>query len=241
MRILIVDDEPLARARLRGLLTREGDIEVIGEAENGQDALYACDVRNPDLLLLDIHMPGMDGLDVARQLAQKPAPPLIVFCTAYDNHALSAFEHAALDYLVKPVRPERLSLSLQRARERLGQQPAVPATQQVRSQLCARLGGHMRLIPVSNILYMQAEEKYVVVHHSKGQDLVDESLKSLEEEFGERFLRIHRNCLVARHALKELRRDPAGHAQVLLQGVEKPLDVSRRSLPDLKRIMQSWG
>lgn len=239
MKILIVDDEPLARARIRGLLARESGIEIVAEAADGRAALLACDTYHPDLVMLDIRMPGMDGLEVARVLARQPAPPLLVFCTAYDEHALLAFENAALDYLVKPVRAERLAETLRRARSRLG--VAAPSDQpQARTQICAKLGGQMRLIPVADIRYVQAEEKYVVVHHAGGEDLIEESLKSLEEEFGERFLRIHRNCLIARDALKELRRDIDGRAQVVLHGVERPLDVSRRTLADVKEAMKGW-
>ena len=238
MRVVIVDDEPLARSRLRGLLSREADVDVVAEAGDGKAALLVCDTHRPDLVVLDIRMPGMDGLEVARQLAKQTSPPLLVFCTAFDAHALSAFETAALDYLVKPVRPERLAEALRRARLRLGLAPVLSGDKQARTQLCAKLGGHLRLIPVSDIRYLQAEEKYVVVHHANGEDLIEESLKSLEEEFGDRFLRIHRNCLVARDALKELRRDADGHAQAILHGVERPLDVSRRCLTELREAIR---
>lgn len=237
MRVVIVDDEPLARSRLRGLLSRESDVDVVAEAGDGHAALRVCDTHRPDLVMLDIRMPGMDGLEVARQLAKQASPPLLVFCTAFDAHALSAFETNALDYLVKPVRPERLAEALRRARTRLGLTPVLSDDKQARTQLCAKLGGHLRLIPVADIHYLQAEEKYVVVHHANGEDLIEESLKSLEEEFGGRFLRIHRNCLIARDSLKELRRDADGHAQAILHGVERPLDVSRRCLADLREAM----
>ena len=238
MRVVIVDDEPLARSRLRGLLSRESDVDVVAEAGDGHAALRVCDTHRPDLVMLDIRMPGMDGLEVARQLAKQASPPLLVFCTAFDAHALSAFETNALDYLVKPVRPERLAEALRRARTRLGLTPVLSDDKQARTQLCAKLGGHLRLIPVADIHYLQAEEKYVVVHHANGEDLIEESLKSLEEEFGGRFLRIHRNCLIARDSLKELRRDADGHAQAILHGVERPLDVSRRCLADLREAMR---
>src|SRR5690606_35912863 len=129
--------------------------------------------------------------------------PAVVFCTAYDAHALSAFEAAAVDYLVKPVRPERLATAIERvrtfaaARERTRPQ----ATDRLRTHLCARLRGTLRLIPIDDVRYLQAEEKYVVVHHARGEDLIEESLKALEDEFGDRFVRIHRKCLVARHEL----------------------------------------
>ena len=235
MRILIVDDEPLARARLRGLLSDLPGVELAGEAGDGEAALRACDRHRPDLVMLDIRMPGMDGMEVARRLAALPAPPLVVFCTAYDGHALSAFDTAAIDYLVKPVRAERLAETLRRARTRLGEAPAAASA---RTQLCARLGGEIRLIPVADIRYLLAEEKYVLVHHANGEDVIEESLKSLEEEFGTRFLRIHRNCLVARDALKALRREPDGRFQAILHGVDRPLDVSRRSLPELREAMR---
>ena len=236
MRVLIVDDETLARARLRGLLTRVADVEIVGEAGDGAAALHACDTHRPDLVMLDIRMPGMDGLEVARQLAAQPSPPLIAFCTAFDAHALSAFESAALDYLVKPVREERLAETLRRARTRLG--VAVPvAGPQARTQLCARLGGHLRLIPVADIRYLQAEEKYVVVHHAQGEDLIEESLKSLEEEFGDRFVRIHRNCLVARERILELRRSPEGLVTVVLRDVAQPLEVSRRCVAGVRETL----
>lgn len=238
MRVLIVDDEPLARARLRGLLTRMPDVEVVAEAADGAAALQACATHRPQLVMMDIRMPGMDGLQAAGLIADLPDPPLVVFCTAHDDHALAAFEAAATDYLVKPVREERLAESLRRARARLGA-PSAPAPA-VRSSLCVRLGSQMRLIPVADIRYLQAEEKYVVVHHAQGRDLIEEPLKALEEEFGPRFLRIHRNCLIARSALKALHRDADGHAQVLLHGVDHPLDVSRRSLTELKDAMKDW-
>ena len=240
MRILIVDDEPLARARLRGLLASEADVEIVAEAGDGATALQACDQHRPDLLLLDVRMPGMDGLEVARRLAAQPAPPMLAFCTAFDGHALSAFESAALDYLVKPVRAERLAETLRRARARLGSASTLAHIPAARMHLCARLGGQLRLIPVSDIRYLQADEKYVVVHHRQGEDLIEESLKSLEEEFGERFVRIHRNCLVARDALRELRRAGDGRAQAILEGIDKPLDVSRRCLPELREAMRHW-
>src|SRR5690606_38910930 len=140
------------------------------------------------LVLLDIAMPGIDGLEVARHLKTFERRPVVVFCTAYDAHALSAFDAEAVDYLVKPGRPERLASALQRARvlaaaREVGDAPAVLGKR--RTHLCARLRGSLRLIPVDEVRYLQAEEKYVVVHHARGEDLIEESLRSLEEEFGE--------------------------------------------------------
>ncbi|MCC7633650.1 LytR/AlgR family response regulator transcription factor [Stenotrophomonas rhizophila] len=240
MKVVIADDEPLARERLRSLLAEQDGVEVVAEAENGEQALHACAELQPDLVLLDIAMPGLDGLEAARHLATFDPRPAVVFCTAYDAHALSAFEAAAIDYLMKPVRPERLAAALERARTflagRSGQQGA--PSQQARTLLCARLRGSLRLIPIEDIHYLQAEEKYVVVHHARGEDLIEESLKSLEEEFIGRFVRIHRNCLVARHELVELRRNSAGQVQAVLRHGKQPLEVSRRCVASIKQDLR---
>ena len=240
MKVVIADDEPLARERLRSLLAAHADIVVVAEAGDGRAALQACAEHEPDLVLLDIAMPGIDGLEAARHLAAFEPRPAVVFCTAYDAHALSAFEAAAVDYLVKPVRPERLEAALERVRtfaaglERSRDKDGDGR----RTHLCARLRGSLRLIPIEEVHYLQAEEKYVVVHHARGEDLIEESLKSLEEEFGDRFLRIHRNCLVARHELVELRRDPEGHVQAVLRHGKQPLEVSRRCVAPLREALR---
>ncbi|MBP6799081.1 MAG: response regulator transcription factor [Luteimonas sp.] len=239
MKIVIADDEPLARERLRALLAEQADAEVVAEAGDGHEALHACAAHDPDVVLLDIAMPGIDGLEVARHLQAFEPRPAVVFCTAYDAHALSAFDAAAVDYLVKPVRPERLASALQRARALAagrqrdgggsGEEPG-----KRRTHLCARLRGSLRLIPIDEVHYLQAEEKYVVVHHARGEDLIEESLKSLEDEFGERFVRIHRNCLVARHELVELKRGLDGHVHAILRHGDRPLEVSRRCVAQLR-------
>lgn len=240
MRVVIADDEPLARERLRSLLAEQPGVDVVAEAENGEQALHACAELQPDLVLLDIAMPGLDGLEAARHLATFEPRPAVVFCTAYDAHALSAFEAAAIDYLMKPVRSERLAAALERARMFLAGRNGQPAaaSQQARTLLCARLRGSLRLIPIEDIHYLQAEEKYVVVHHARGEDLIEESLKSLEEEFANRFVRIHRNCLVARHELVELRRNGAGQVQAVLRHGKAPLEVSRRCVASLKQDLK---
>src|SRR5690625_1310443 len=186
-------------------------------------------------------MPGIDGLEAARHLAAFEPRPAVVFCTAYDAHALSAFDAAAVDYLVKPVRPERLQVAIERVRTfTLGrdQESAAAEAGQQRTHLCARLRGSLRLIPIEEVNYLLADEKYVVVHHARGEDLIEESLRSLEHEFGERFLRIHRNCLVSRHALVELRRDHDGQARVVLRNVEAQLEVSRRCAASVREAIK---
>jgi two-component system, LytTR family, response regulator AlgR len=239
VRVLVADDEPLARQRLRDLLAELGGHEVIGEAANGREACELSDALSPDVVLLDIQMPVLDGLEAARHLATFEPAPAVVFCTAYDEHALAAFEARAVDYLVKPIRLERLAEALERARRYGGERTAamVRALPEAprRTHLCARLRGSLRLIPLDEVHYLQAEEKYVVVHHARGEDLIEDSLKALEVEFGERFLRIHRNCLVARDELQELRRDTEGRVHVKLRHVEQPLEVSRRCLPQLRQ------
>jgi two-component system response regulator AlgR len=240
VKIVIADDEPLARERLRALLAGQADVEVVAEVGDGHDTLHACAEHDPDLVLLDIAMPGIDGMEVARHLQAFEPRPVVVFCTAYDAHALSAFDAEAVDYLVKPVRAERLALALQRARllaaARGGSRQAGGGR---RTHLCARLRGSLRLIPVEDVRYLQAEEKYVVVHHARGEDLIEESLKSLEDEFGDRFVRIHRNCLVARHELVELRRGLDGHVHAILRHGDRPLEVSRRCVAQLRDTIRS--
>jgi len=212
----------------------------VAEAENGEQALHACAALQPDLVLLDIAMPGLDGLEAARHLATFDPRPAVVFCTAYDAHALSAFEAQAIDYLVKPVRAERLVAAIERVRTFAAgreRNTTVPSGQR-RTHLCARLRGSLRLIPLEDVHYLHAEEKYVIVHHARGEDLIEESLKSLEDEFGERFVRIHRNCLVARHEIVELKRGADGHVQALLRHGKLPLEVSRRCVAGLRDTLK---
>ncbi|MGJ4730193.1 LytR/AlgR family response regulator transcription factor [Luteimonas sp. SDU101] len=242
MKIVIADDEPLARERLRALLAAQADVQVVAEVGDGHETLHACAQHDPDLVLLDIAMPGIDGLEVARHLQAFEPRPAVVFCTAYDAHALSAFDAEAVDYLVKPVRAERLASALQRARVLAAgrQQRAGNGSEGARrTHLCARLRGSLRLIPIEDVRYLQAEEKYVVVHHARGEDLIEESLKSLEDELGDRFVRIHRNCLVARHELVELRRGLDGHVHAILRHGDRPLEVSRRCVAQLRDTVRS--
>ena len=244
MKVVIADDEPLARERLRLLLAEHAGVEIVAEADNGLSALQACAEFRPDLVLLDIAMPGVDGLEAARHLTAFDPRPAVVFCTAYDEHALSAFDAAAIDYLMKPVRAERLAVALERARTfvagRENHAPAAP-NRQPRSHLCARLRGSLRLIPVVDVHYLQAEEKYGVVHHARGEDLIEESLKSLEDEFSGRFVRIHRNCLVARAAIRGFERSGGTTEEpswsVVLDGLEARLPVSRRMWPVVKELV----
>lgn len=241
MRVLIVDDEQLARERLRHLLGAVPECEVVDEAASGSQALE-CVQKNPvDVVLMDIRMPGMDGLEAARHLSAMAEPPAVVFCTAYSDHALEAFEANAIDYLVKPVRRERLSAALAKARRLTPEALADTARDEGagRTHLCARVRGNLKLVPIENVIYLQAEDKYVTVRHPDGELLIEDSLTSLEKEFGERFLRIHRNALVARAYLAGLEKNSEGQPIVTLKVGDDTLEVSRRNLPAVRQIIKS--
>ena len=242
MKALIVDDESLARERL-SMLLRDAGADVIGEASDGRAAVETVAKLHPDVVLLDIRMPVMDGLEAARHIANLESPPAIIFCTAYDEHALAAFDASAIDYLVKPVRLERLRTALERA-HRFGAAAVqkveqASAERRARSHLCARVRGNLVLVPVGDIHYLLAEDKYVVVHTSKGEVLIEEALKTLESEFDDRFVRIHRNCLVARDRLAGLLRGPDGSIHVKIEGTDASLEVSRRNLPALRKLVRT--
>ncbi|MBL8297131.1 MAG: response regulator transcription factor [Rhodanobacteraceae bacterium] len=242
MRVLIADDEPLARERLAALVADVGG-EVVASVDSGEQAVQQTDQLRPDVCLLDIRMPGMDGLDAARLIAEMNGAPAVIFCTAYDEYALKAFDAHAVDYVLKPVRRERLQQAFERA-GRLGitkvdkVSGALGARRQ-RSHICARVRGNLVLVPVQEILYLQAEDKYVVVHHTKGQVLVEDALRGLEEEFGDYFVRIHRNCLVARARMSGLSRSSDGRVFVKIDGSGDVLEVSRRNLPNLRKLVRS--
>jgi len=241
MRVLIVDDEPLARDRLRRLVTSKLGHEAVGEAGNGEEGLRLTEQLHPDVVLLDIRMPVMDGLETARHIQTLEDPPSVVFCTAYDDHALAAFDANAVDYLMKPIRQERLALALEKSRRlsagRLADLHAQVGDPPGRRHICARVRGNLQLIPIENIIYFMAEHKYVTVCHEEGEVLIEESLKALETEFSGGFVRIHRNALVARDRLAGLEKDSADHAMVRLRGTDRKLEVSRRNLAALRQII----
>ena len=239
MRVLVVDDEPLARARLVKMLADIGGIEVVGEAGDGSSAMSAVDLHAPDVLLLDIRMPGVDGMEVAKRLSTREDAPAIIFCTAYDQHALAAFEAKAIDYLLKPVRRERLLDALERARRYTGEIAAPPpADKSQRTHLCARVRGDMKMVPITSVAYFLADAKYVEVHYDGGDVLIEDSLVTLEEEFGDRFVRIHRNCLVARDRLDSLGKSSNGEPTVRLRGRSEALEVSRRNLAQVRKLIR---
>jgi len=234
MRVLIADDEPLARARLDSLLARRADVQVVGSVADGEAALEACATLLPDVILLDIEMPGLGGTAVARRLAEAPMRPQVVFCTAYEQHALSAFDLGATDYLLKPVRAERLDEALDRAATRL---KPVPAAQS--AWLRARSGADEVRLRLDDVLYLLADEKYVAVHHGGGMWLIDDSLRQLETAHGERLVRLHRNCLVPRARLLGLRTLSDGRVLARLSGTEVTPEVSRRNLPAVRQLLRT--
>lgn len=241
MRILVVDDEALARDRLSALVGELGTpYEVVASAASGTEALEKFNSQGADLVLMDIRMPGMDGLEAAKRLTQTDAPPAVIFTTAFEEHALQAFETQAVDYLLKPVRRERLRKALQSAqRLSLAQIRALAMTEQTSvPQLRVNYRGGVQRLALDQVLYLRAESKYVTAYHKHGEMLLEESLKSLESRFGDWFLRIHRNALVARKALLGLERGENGVMRVQLAGCEEQLEVSRRHLPTVRRWLK---
>ncbi len=241
MKILIIDDEPLARMRLRSVIAEIDAGEVVAEGASGKDALSLCGEFKPDIILLDIRMPGMDGIEAAQHIMKLDMPPAIIFITAYDEYAVTAFESHAVDYLMKPVRKERLQEAIQSAsRMTRAQMQALkddPASEG-RQHISARLGGELRLIPIEEICYFMAEHKYVTVKHQQGTVLIEESLKMLEKEFADTFLRVHRNALVAVACISALEKDRAGGHKIKMRGIEDTLEVSRRHLPTVRKAMK---
>jgi len=243
LKVFIVDDETPARERLKVLL---GDIaaevptRVVGEARHGVEAVEMIPASDTQIVLLDIKMPGMGGLEVARHLGALEQAPRIVFVTAHDRHAVEAFELNALDYLLKPVRAERLAAALRKASVPEGEQLA-KAADAPREYLSVPERHRIALVPVRDIVFLRAEQKYVSVRTRSREHLIEEPLVALEREFAARFVRIHRNCLVARAAIRGFERAPGedeeAHWLVLLDGVEEKLPVSRRQWPLVRDLV----
>ncbi|MFQ3323574.1 MAG: two-component system response regulator AlgR [Pseudomonadales bacterium] len=239
--VLVVDDEPLARARVKRMLADIDGVRWLGEAADGYECLSSVEALRPDVVLLDIRMPGMDGVEAAKHMAELETPPAVIFCTAYDEYALAAFDTAAVDYLVKPIRSERLAQALQKA-SRLTQLQLTQVAKESDSKpsnLCINSHKGMELIPVASIRCFIADQKYVTILHDKGEVLFDRPLKSLEEEFGSMFIRVHRNALVAHAHIEGLERDPTGHFNVVLKGIEIKPAVSRRHLSELREKLSN--
>lgn len=244
MKILIVDDESLARERLQRQLNEinadtEMDCEIL-EAENGLVALEQTEKHNPDIVLLDIRMPGMDGIEAAAKLSQLETPPAIIFTTAYDEYALDAFESHAIAYLLKPVRKEKLEKAIQSAKRlnRVQLQSIQPGNAETKeTYLSVRIHSGVRKIDLDDIFYFQAEHKYVTVKYRGGEVIIEESLKSLESRFEENFIRIHRNALVSKQQLVAIRKDQQGHYLTELKDVDEKLEASRRHVAIVRKFL----
>lgn len=240
MNILLVDDEAPARARLAQLIAELPEHRVVGEAESGAQALALCTQLAVDVVLLDIRMPGLDGLETARLLGAGAAPPAVIFVTACADHALAAFEVQASDYLVKPVRRERLMQALARQQHRplpRAKGHDAPATAP-RTQLQARLGSMVRVVAVEQVRYFKADQKYVTVRDHEGELLIEDSLVRLEAEFASRFVRAHRNALVAIAYLEALHQRSVRH-WLQLKDCPERIAVSRRHLRLIRQALQS--
>lgn len=237
LKVLIVDDEPPARERLRSLLIEIPDVEVVGEAVNGRQSLERTHELAPDVVLLDVRMPGMDGIEAARHLNTLEEPPAVIFTTAFDEYAVNAFDAHAIGYLLKPVRKEKLAAALARAgrltRPQL-QKIAAASNEKRRTHIAARHREGLRLIPIEHVQFFLAEQKYTTVRHLNGEELIEDSLRALEEEFDSVFVRIHRNALVSVRYLERIERNGAGQYFVRLRGCEAPLQVSRRMAGELR-------
>ncbi len=241
--VLIVDDEPHARERLERLVGEVPQCEVVGVCGTGQEALRLVSELEPTVVLLDIRMPGMSGIEAARHLLTLPGPPAVVFTTAYDEYAMAAFDTQAVGYLLKPVRKERLERALQQAARLTASQIKIVAASgrevEQRQHIAVRVRDTLRLIPIKDIQFFRADQKYVSVYHTGGEDLIDESLTDLAEEFSPDFSRIHRSILVSVGYLEALERDRAGRHFVRIRGREERLRVGRRQVGDLKRLLSA--
>lgn len=250
LRVLLVDDEELARLRLRTLVHEcaEPASRVVGEAHNVAQALAWLAAQDCDVVLLDIHMPGRDGTQLASELREMAQPPAVVFVTAHAEHALRAFDLAALDYLTKPVKRERLQAALQRVAQRRAPAPAPNAAADEPAIVVSDRGRVVR-VPLGEVLYLKAELKYVTLRTAQRSYVLDESLSDLEMRLGDRFMRVHRNALVARAAVRALERrtlaggdDEGGESwAVCISPVDEWLAVSRRQAAAVREALVAAG
>lgn len=246
MKVIIVDDEKPARDRLRQILDDEDGYDVIGEAGNGRDALFLCAELQPDVVLLDIRMPGLDGIETAHHLNSLDPAPAIVFATAYDEYAVDAFDARAVGYVLKPVRRAKLTAALKQASRLtagiLAEVATLAKLDVKRRHVCASAHGELKLIPLDEIICFRADQKYVTVSHDKGQDLIDDSLKSLADEFSDDFVRIHRSALIAIPRIDRIEKTPDGKSRIVLrdnsQVDDKELIISRRHITDVRRHLK---
>lgn len=241
MRIVIVDDEPLARQRLRRMIEAFPGYDVVGEAGDGASALDCITQTSADTVLLDVHMPGMDGLQVARELAGSDLPPAVIFVTAHSEHALSAHNNHAAGYLLKPVRREDLAAALSRARQLSRAQVSAlggVVTGNGPAYISARTRDGIERVAANDILYFWADQKYTTVYHMQGELLIEQSLLALEESLGDAFMRVHRKALVAKRHITGLRLDSEEGATLTLRHISEPVPVSRRRLAEVRALIE---
>lgn len=247
MKVLVVDDESPARARLCQMLDAMQEVYIVEEAVTGRQALLKCFESTPDVVLMDIRMPDMDGLEVARHLMSQSSQahiPAVIFTTAYNEHALAAFEAQAVDYLLKPIRMERLQQALSKTtqlnRAQLQAVMAHPERTETteRSHLCIRQSGGVVLVPLNDVCCFQADQKYVSAWANGQEYLIDESLKSLEQEFEPQFIRIHRNALVSRQHITGIHKMGNSSYVVTIEGTDRKLDISRRHLATVRKVLK---
>ena len=234
LKILIIDDEAPARNRLRRMLAELPDVYVTGEAATGQEALKLIPLKLPDVLLLDISMPGLSGMELAKMLQKQDSAPAIIFCTAWSDQAVDAFECDAVDYLVKPVRSERLALALDKARRFL----SISDSDTSGSFLRSTLGSKVRLLPMSEVIYLSAEDKYTTAVYEGGKMVINESLSDLENEYADILVRVHRGALVMKKRIRGLDKNYGGRHLLKLDGCEDRPQVSRRNLPAIRKLIR---
>ncbi len=239
MKCLIVDDESLARTRLKSILSDVSDDFNIIESDNGKDALNKCNDYAPDLVFLDIRMPGMSGMEVAHHLTAFENPPSVVFTTAYNEFALEAFEANAIDYLLKPIRRERLKTALSKMQPLTLEQKAELPLDEPRQNFALTEKGRIRLVPLEDVIYFRADNKLVRLRTIEGEHIISEVLNSLEEELNDKFIRVHRNALVSKAHIDGLtKKEEIGKWFVHFKTVKDVLEVSRRQTTHLRKWLR---
>lgn len=241
MDVIVVDDEPLARDRLARMVQRLDEYQVVAQAENVEQAMAAIGEHDPDVVLLDVRMPEEDGLSAAKRITSMDDPPAVIFCTAYDEYAVDAFATAAVGYLLKPVKQEDLQAALDKAQKvnkvqlaALSERSAPPDQ---RNHISAKTRRGVELIPLEDVRFFIADHKYVTVYHVNGETLIDDTLKDLEDEFSNVFVRIHRNALVAITCIEGMERNAQGQYRVRLKDIEEKPVVSRRHVSRLRELL----
>ncbi len=243
MHVLVVDDEVLARQRSMRMIENIDGYSVVGEASNGEAAIKSIQNLDPDIVLLDIRMPGEDGLATAKRIAELSDPPAVIFCTAYNEYALEAFSTLAVGYLLKPLQNEQLISALEKASKLNKVQKAVlekePENANRRSKIAAKTRRGVELVNIEEVYCFIADQKYVTIVHKNGETLIDDTLKDLEEEFDGLFIRVHRNALVSIKEISKLERMPTGQYELQLKSAQYRPVVSRRHVASVRELLSN--